>query len=75
MEFDAPGAHEFDICLCGGVAVLEYAGFLCLAPEDLIVAVGVEGRVDVDKVHAAVGQVAKLVEIVAAVDDAGIDKG
>ena len=74
-EFDAAGAHEVDVGLGGGVAVLEGALLLGLAPEDLVVAVGVEGRVDVDEVHAGVGELAELVEVVAAVDDAGIDQG
>jgi hypothetical protein len=55
------------------VAVFERASFLSLAPEDLIIAVGVKRRVDIDKVNAAVGEFFKLVEVVAAIDDAGID--
>ena len=56
------------------MAVLEGALLLRLAPEDLVVAVGVEGRVDVDQVHAGVGELAQLLEVVAAVDDAGVDE-
>jgi len=41
--------------------------FLCLAPEDLIVAVGVKGRVDVNQVNALSGEFFKLVEIIAAI--------
>ena len=75
VEFDAAGSHEFDIGLGGGVAVFEGAFFFGFAPEDLVVAVGVEGRVDVDEVQAMVGELGELVEVVAAVDDAGIDEG
>jgi hypothetical protein len=75
VEFDAAGPHEFDIGLGGGVAVIEGAFFFGFAPEDLVVAIGIERRVDVDEVHAMVGELFELVEVVAAVDDAGIDEG
>jgi hypothetical protein len=42
------------------VAVLEGTFFLGFAPEHLVVAVGVEGRVDVDEVHAGRGKVFEL---------------
>src|SRR5438552_1846790 len=74
-ELNAAGAHVFDVGLGAGVAVLEGTLFLGLAPEDLVVAVGVEGRVDVDQVDAGVGQALELFEAVAAVDDAGVDEG
>jgi len=56
------------------VAVLEGPLLLGLAPEDLVVAVAVERRVDVDEVHVGIGQLAKLVEAVAAIDDAGVEE-
>ena len=82
-KFDAARAHVFDVGVGAGVAVLEVkkkparlrSGFGPLAPEDLVVAVAVEGRVDVDQVHAGVGELAQLVEAVAAVDDAGVEQG
>ena len=40
-----------------------------------VVAVRIEGRVDVDEVDAGVGQFAGLIEVVAAIDDAGVDHG
>src|SRR5262245_6877799 len=46
-----------------------------LRPENLVVAVGVERRVNVDEVNALVGELGELFEIVAAVDDAGVDEG
>ena len=49
-EFHAARAHELDVCLGGFVAIIEGAFLLGLAPEDFIVAIGVEGRVDVDQV-------------------------
>ena len=43
--------------------------------EDFIVAIRIERRVDVDQIDAGVRQFGKLFEVVAAVDDAGIDEG
>src|ERR1017187_4031980 len=54
-HFDAARAHELNVSLGAAVAVLEGALLLGLAPEDFVVAVGVEGRVNVDEVHAGVG--------------------
>jgi hypothetical protein len=54
VEFDAAFEHEYEVGLGGGVAVFERAFFAGLAPEDLVVAVGVKGRVDVDEVDAGV---------------------
>ena len=39
------------------------------------VAVGVEGRVNVNQIHAVVGQPGELFQIVAAINDAGVEKG
>ena len=75
VEFDAAGAHEVDVGLCGGVAVVEGAFFLGFAPEDFVVAVGVEGGIDVDEVDAVVGESAEVVEVVAAIDDAAVEEG
>jgi hypothetical protein len=57
------------------VAVVEGALLLGLSPEDFVVAIGVERRVDVDEVYAGVGQLAQLFQVVAAVDDARIEQG
>ena len=46
-----------------------------LAPEDFVVAVGVEGRVNVNQVDAGVRQFGGLFGIVATVDDASIEEG
>ena len=56
------------------MAVVEGALLLRLAPEHFVVAVGIEGRVDVDQVHAVVRELLELVEVVAAVDDAGVQQ-
>ena len=56
------------------VAVFEAAFLFRLAPEDFVVAVRVERRVDVDQIDAVIGQLPQLLEIVAAVDDAGVDQ-
>jgi hypothetical protein len=46
---------------------------LRLAPEHLVIPIRVERRIDVDEIHAAVRQLPQLFEIVAAVNDPGID--
>ena len=71
-HFDAARAHELDVGLGTGVAVREGALLLGLAPEDFVVAVGVEGRVNVDEVNAGVGELAELFEAIAAIDDTGV---
>ena len=73
-ELDAAGTHVVDVGRRGGVAVFEGSLFLRLAPEDFVVAVGVERRIDVDQVNAVIGQLGELFEVVAAVDDAGVDQ-
>jgi len=75
VEFDASGAHEVNIGLGGGVAVVEGSFFLRLTPEDFVIPIGIERRVDVDEVNAPVGEFFELVEVVAAVDDAGVEDG
>lgn len=67
--------HVVDVGLGVGVAVLEGAFFFGLAPEDFVVPVAVERRVDVDQVHARVGELGELFEVVAAEDDAGVEEG
>ena len=74
-QFDAARAHVVDVGLRAGVAVLEGPLLLGLAPEDLVVAVAVERRIDVDQVHALIRQLLDLVEAVAAIDDPRIQKG
>ena len=74
-ELDAAGPHVVDVGLRGGVAVFEGPLLLGLAPEDFVVAVGVERRIDVDQVDAGIGQLGELFEVVAAVDDAGVEQG
>jgi hypothetical protein len=56
------------------MTVCEAALLFRLAPEDLVIAVRVERRVDVDEVDAAVGQLTQLVKVIAAVDDARLDE-
>jgi hypothetical protein len=47
-----------------------------VAEDDVVVAVGVEGRVEVDQVDAGIGQVATQdVEVVAVVEDVGGEVG
>ena len=73
-QLHATGPHEFDIGLRGLMAVVKRPLFLGLAPEDLIVPIRVEGRIDVDEVDAGIRQLLELLKIVAAVDDPRIEK-
>jgi hypothetical protein len=63
------------------VAVFKGALLLGLAPKvraglaTIVVAVGVEGRVNVNQIHAGVGHLGELFQIVAAVDDARVEEG
>jgi len=74
-ELHAAGTHVLDVGLRGGVVVFEGSLFLGFAPEDFVVAVGVERRIDVDQINAGIGQLGELFEIVAAIDDAGVEQG
>jgi hypothetical protein len=56
------------------VTVCKRALLLGLAPKDFIVAIGVERRVNVNQVNAGVGQFGELFQIVAAINDAGVEE-
>ena len=56
------------------MAILEGALLLGLAPEDFIVAVGVEGRIDVNEVDRVLRQLLELFQIVSAIDDPGVQQ-
>ena len=55
-------------------SIFERSLFLGLAPEDFVIAIGVEGRIDVDQIDAGVGELLELFEVVAAVDDARVEQ-
>ena len=74
-ELDAAGTHVVDVGLGAGVAVLEGPLFLGFAPEDFVVAVGIERGTDVDQVNTGVGTGLELFQTIAAVNDAGVNKG
>ena len=67
-------AHVVNVSLGVLVAVFKGALLLGLAPEDFVVAVGVEGRVYVNQIHAGIGQLGELFQIVAAIHDAGVEE-
>ena len=56
------------------MAIFEGAFFLGFAPEDFVIAVRVERWIDVDQIHASIGQFGELVDIIAAIDDAGVEQ-
>ena len=74
-ELHATRAHVVNVGAGGFVAVVKGALLLGFAPKDLVVAVGVEGRVNVNEVHAGVGQLGELFQIVAAINDTGVEEG
>ena len=74
-ELHAARAHVVNVGPGGFVAVFKGALLLGLAPEDFVVAVGVERRVNVNQIHAGVGQFGELFQIVAAINDAGVEEG
>jgi hypothetical protein len=73
-QLDAAGPHELDVGLRGFVPVVKGPLLFRLAPEDLVIPIGIEGRIDVDEVDAGIGQLLELLKIVAAIDDARIEK-
>ena len=75
LELHAPRPHGVDVRLGAGVAVLERPLLLGLAPEHFVVAVAVEGRIDIDQIDAVVGQLGELFETIAAVDHPRIKQG
>src|SRR5882724_2846593 len=74
-ELDAARAHIVNVSLGVLVAVFKGALLPGLAPKDFVVAVGIEGRVNVNEVNAGVGQLGELFQIVAAINDAGVEGG
>jgi len=74
-QLHAARPHVVNVGAGGFVAVFKGALLLGLAPKDFVVAVGVEGRVNVNQIHAGVGQLGELFQIVAAVNDAGVEEG
>jgi hypothetical protein len=73
MQLDAPRAHVLDVRFGRFVAVCERTLLFRLAPEDFVITVRVERRVDIDQIDAALRQLAQLLEVIAAINDARID--
>lgn len=63
--------HAVNSSRGGFVAVVKALPLARLRPEGFVVAVGIEQRGNVFQIHAGVGQFLELVQIVAAVNDAG----
>lgn len=74
VQLDAAGAHVVDVGLGRFVAVGEAPLLFCLAPEDFVVPVRVEGRVDVDQIDARLRQLSKLLQVIPAIDDARVEE-
>jgi len=56
------------------MSICECAFLFCLAPEDFVVPVRVERRVDVNQIDARIRQFAELIEIIAAIDNARVNE-
>ena len=74
-QLHAARAHVVNVSLGVLVPVFKGALLLGLAPKDFVVAVGVEGRVYVNEIHAGVGQLGELFQIIAAINHAGVEEG
>ena len=64
----AARAHVVNVSRGGFVAVVKPPLLARLRPEDFVVAVGIERRVDINQVDAAIRQFLQLLQIVATVD-------
>ncbi len=64
-QFHAARAHVVNVGAGGFVAVFKRALLLGLAPEDLVIAVGIERRVNVNQVNAGIGQLGELFQVIA----------
>ena len=73
-ELDAARAHVVNVSLGVLAAVFKRALLLGLVPKNCVVAVGVEGRLNVNEVNAGVRQLGELFQIVAAINDAGVQQ-
>ena len=71
-QLHAARAHVVNVSLGVLVPVFKGALLLGFAPKDFVVAVRVERRVDVNEIDALRGQFFQLLQIVAAIDDAGV---
>jgi hypothetical protein len=60
--------------LRAGVTVFKGAFLLCLTPKDFVIAIRVEGRVNVNQVNAGIGKLFELVKIVTAISDASVNE-
>jgi hypothetical protein len=72
VQFNAARAHEVDASFRRFVAIFKRPFLLGLAPKHFVIAVRVERRVNVDQIHAGIGQFLEFLQIVAAVDEARI---
>ena len=74
VQLDAARAHVLDVSF-GGLMPIGEAPFLFrFAPKNFVVPVRVERRVDVDQIDARLRQLAELIEIIAAINDARVDQ-
>ena len=71
-QLEAAWTHKLDVGPRRFMSILEGPLLLRLAPEDLIRPVGVERRININEINRGIGQLAQLLQVVAAVDDARV---
>ncbi len=74
-QFHATRAHVVNVGFGGFVAVIKGALLFCFAPENFVVAVGVERRVDVNEINASRGKFLELFQVIAAINNARVEEG
>src|ERR1039458_284902 len=73
-KLHAARPHVFNVSLGGFVAVFKRAFLFGLAPKDFVIAVGLKGLFYVNQVGGGARQFGKLFEIVAAINNARVEK-
>ena len=68
-------AHKINVSGGRGVAIFKRPFLFRLSPEDFIVAVGIEWRVNVDQINTLIWKALELVQAIATIDDLGIEEG
>ena len=71
-QFQAPRPHVLNVSAGGFVPVLKGSFFLGLTPKHLVIAIRVERRVNVNQVNASGREFRELVQVVTAINNAGV---
>ncbi len=74
VQLAAARSHVLDVGLGRFMPICEAAFLLRLAPENFVIAVRVERRIDINEIRASVRQFLELIEVIAAINNAGVDQ-